>query len=80
MERDLLPASLQPQPRQEDMKVNTSHEETPANQSKLSRIIQYAPDIKKFYFIDAKHRFSLYILGKITKHNLWILFDNTIEF
>ena len=60
MERDLLPASLQPQPRQEDMKVNTSHEETPANQSKLSRIIQYAPDIKKFYFIDDKHRNSEY--------------------
>ena len=37
-----------------------SYKKAPTNQSKLSRIIQYAPDIKRFYFIDAKHRSSEY--------------------
>lgn len=32
----------------------------PSGQSKLSRIIQYAPDIKKFYFLDEKHRSKEY--------------------
>lgn len=42
--------------RQDGVKGNMSHKKAPTNQSKLSRIIQYAPDIKKFYFVDAKHR------------------------
>lgn len=32
----------------------------PSGQSKLSRIIQFAPDIKKFYFLDEKHRSKEY--------------------
>ena len=46
--------------RQEGIRVNMSYKKAPTNQSKLSRIIQYAPDIKKFYFIDSKHRSSEY--------------------
>ena len=32
----------------------------PSGQSKLSRIIQYAPDIKRFYFLDEKHQSKEY--------------------
>ena len=46
--------------REEGIRVNMSYKKAPTTQSKLSRIIQYAPDIKKFYFIDAKHRSSEY--------------------
>ena len=46
--------------RQDGIRVNMSYKKAPTNQSKLSRIIQYAPDIKRFYFIDAKHRSSEY--------------------
>lgn len=46
--------------RQDGIKVNMSYKKAPTNQSKLSRIIQYAPDIKKFYFVDAKHRSAEY--------------------
>lgn len=46
--------------RQDGVKVNMSYKKAPTNQSKLSRIIQYAPDIKKFYFTDAKHRSAEY--------------------
>lgn len=35
--------------------VNIRSQKAPNTQSKLSRIIQYAPDIKNFYFVDAKH-------------------------
>lgn len=31
------------------------HKKAPTTQSKLSRIIQFAPDIKKFFFIDDAH-------------------------
>lgn len=37
-----------------------STKRAPTTQSKLSRIIQYAPDIKKFYFLDKKHRSKEY--------------------
>jgi hypothetical protein len=37
-----------------------SYKKAPTNQSKVSRIIQYAPDIKRFYFLDEKHRDSEY--------------------
>nr|DAF26471.1 MAG TPA: Terminase [Caudoviricetes sp.] len=46
--------------RQDGVRVNMSYKKAPTNQSKLSRIIQFAPDIKKFYFIDAKHRSAEY--------------------
>ena len=46
--------------RQEGVRINMSYKKAPTNQSKLSRIIQYAPDIKRFYFLDDKHRDSEY--------------------
>ena len=46
--------------RKEGVKINMSYKKAPTNQSKLSRIIQYAPDIKKFYFLDEKNRSSEY--------------------
>ena len=42
--------------RQDGVRVNMSYKKAPTNQSKLSRIIQFAPDIKRIYFLDEKHR------------------------
>ena len=41
--------------RADGVHVNISSKPAPGNASKLSRIIQYAPDIKKFYFLDEEH-------------------------
>lgn len=38
------------------IRLNISHRKAPSNQSKLSRIVRAAPDIKRFYFLDKKHR------------------------
>ena len=46
--------------REDNVRINMSYKKAPTNQSKLSRIIQYAPDIKKFYFLDEKNRDSEY--------------------
>ena len=46
--------------RADGVTVNMSYKKAPTNQSKLSRIIQYAPDIKKFYFLNEKSRSSEY--------------------
>ena len=46
--------------RQEGVKVNMSYKKAPTNQSKLSRIIQYAPDIKRLYFRNEKNRSAEY--------------------
>lgn len=46
--------------RQENVRVNMSYKKAPTNQSKLSRIIQFAPDIKRLYFLDSKNRSSEY--------------------
>lgn len=46
--------------RQDGVRINMSYKKTPMNQSKLSRIIQFAPDIKKFYFLNKKNRSSEY--------------------
>ena len=46
--------------REDGVRINMSYKKAPTNQSKLSRIIQYAPDIKKFYFLDEKSRDSEY--------------------
>lgn len=46
--------------RRDGVKINMSYKKAPTTQSKLSRIIQYAPDVKKYYFIDDKHRDSEY--------------------
>ena len=46
--------------RAEGVRINMSYKKAPTTQSKLSRIIQFAPDIKKIYFLDEKHRSSEY--------------------
>lgn len=46
--------------RADGVRVNMSTKRAPTTQSKLSRIIQYAPDIKKFYFVDDAHRSKEY--------------------
>lgn len=42
--------------RKDGIHINLTSRRAPNNQSKLARIIQFAPDIKKFYFLDEKHR------------------------
>jgi predicted phage terminase large subunit-like protein len=42
--------------REDGVRINMSYKKAPTTQSKLSRIIQYAPDIKKIYFLDEKSR------------------------
>ena len=39
----------------DDIHVNLSYRKSPPTSSKLSRIIQYAPEIKKLYFRDNEH-------------------------
>lgn len=46
--------------REEGVKLNITSKRAPTTQSKLSRIIMYAPEISKFYFLDSKHRDSEY--------------------
>ena len=46
--------------RKEGIKLNITHRKSPSTASKLSRIIQAAPDIKKLYFLDKKHRSKEY--------------------
>ena len=46
--------------RKEGIKLNISHRKAPTTASKLSRIIQASPDIKKLYFLDRKHRTKEY--------------------
>lgn len=36
--------------------INVSSRKAPNTQSKIARIIQFAPDIKRFFFLDEKHR------------------------
>ena len=38
------------------IRINLSAKKAPTTQSKLARIIQYAPEIKRFYFLDEKSR------------------------
>lgn len=44
----------------EGIYLNISHRKAPNNASKLSRIIQAAPDIKKFIFLDKNHQSGEY--------------------
>ena len=46
--------------RKDNVRINMSTKRAPTTQSKLSRIIQYAPDIKRFYFVDEAHRSKEY--------------------
>ena len=46
--------------REEGVHINVFSKKAPNNQSKLTRIIQFAPDIKRFYFLSDKHRSKEY--------------------
>lgn len=46
--------------RKQGIHINITARKAPNNQSKVGRIIQFSPDIKKFYFIDDKHRSKEY--------------------
>lgn len=42
--------------READIHLNIFSKKAPTNVSKVTRIVQYAPDIKKWYFRDGRHR------------------------
>lgn len=46
--------------RRQGVHINIFAKPAPNNQSKLGRIIQFSPDIKRFYFLDEKHRSKEY--------------------
>lgn len=46
--------------RQQGYHCSVRSQRAPSGQSKLSRIIQYAPDIKRFYFLDEKYQSKEY--------------------
>ena len=46
--------------RKDGVRINITARRAPNNQSKMGRIIQHSPDIKKFYFVDEKHRTKEY--------------------
>ena len=46
--------------RNDGVRINMSYKKAPTTQSKLSRIIQFAPDIKNFYFLDGRNRSGEY--------------------
>lgn len=46
--------------RQQGYHCSVRSQRAPSGQSKLSRIIQYAPDIKRFYFLDERHQSKEY--------------------
>lgn len=46
--------------RKDGVRINITSRRAPNNQSKQGRIIQFSPEIKKFYFIDEKHRTKEY--------------------
>ena len=46
--------------RKQGVHISISSKKAANTQSKLARIIQFAPDIKKFYFLDEKHRSKEY--------------------
>ena len=42
--------------RKENVRLNISFRRAPTTQSKFGRILNYMPEIRKFYFLDAAHR------------------------
>lgn len=52
--------SIDQQLRKDGVRINITAKRSPSNQSKLGRIIQYSPEIKRFYFIDEKNRSQEY--------------------
>ena len=53
---DIVDAEL----RKEGVKLNITSKRSPSNQSKLARIIMYAPEVKKMYFVDESHQSKEY--------------------
>lgn len=47
--------------RKANIRLHLTHKKAPSTSSKLSRIIQASPDIKKFIFLDKKHRSKEYV-------------------
>lgn len=52
--------AIDQQLRKDGIHINITARKAPNNQSKLGRIIQFSPDIKRFYFLDEKHRSQEY--------------------
>lgn len=54
--------------REKNVHVSIRSQRAPNTQSKLSRILQYAPDIKQFYFVDDAHSSPEYraFMGQVT--------------
>ena len=54
--------------REQNVHVSIRSQRAPNTQSKLSRILQYAPDIKQFYFVDDAHSSPEYraFMGQVT--------------
>lgn len=52
--------SIDQQLRNDGIHVNITARKAPTNQSKVGRIIQFSPDIKRFYFRDEKSRTAEY--------------------
>lgn len=54
--------------RKQGVRINISHEKAPNTKSKMARIIQAAPDIKRFFFRDKEHSTKEYkdALHKLT--------------
>ena len=46
--------------RKDGVHIHVFSKKAPSTQSKLARIVQYAPDIKRFYFLAPKHRSKEY--------------------
>lgn len=53
---DIVDAEL----RKAGVKLNITSKKAPSTQSKLSRIIMFAPEIRKMYFLDERHRTGEY--------------------
>jgi len=53
-------AAVDAELRKANIRLHLTHKKAPSTSSKLSRIIQASPDIKKFIFLDKKHRSKEY--------------------
>lgn len=42
--------------REDGVHLNITNKKAPSNTSKFGKILEFTPDIKKFYFLDSKHR------------------------
>ena len=46
--------------RKDGVRINITARRAPNNQSKMGRIIQFSPEIKRFYFLEEKYRSKEY--------------------